>query len=248
MSFTPINKNNLNKELESDSREAVANCNTEMNKKGPNTIVDSKEAFNVNIMNNTGNPIFGNNTNITNNNNNNHNNKNSIFHNFINSSELNQNKFNNFNAIKPDMPNSSCNYDENSRVKFDEIISNMNNYIDQYIKFGLYSNALFYSEKVFFLTLKREEEIISNLGRNYNPIYKLSEQLFNFANCLFFNKEYFRCVNLIQKNNMTYFNIKYLNLIGQALFASEDYESVIQYLDKTSFQFIESILIFFSLF
>ena len=161
----------------------------------------------------------------------------------MNSNDINQKNFNNPNLLKTEISDYQIN--ENTKVKFDDIILNMNNYINQYIYMGIYSNALFYAEKVFFLTLKREEEISNlinnnNSNNNYNPIYQLSEQLYNFANCLFLNKEYFRCVNLIQKYNMTYYNIKFLNLLGQALFASEDYESVILYLDKPFFQFIES--------
>ena len=136
-------------------------------------------------------------------------------------------------------------YSDNSKVKFDEIISNMQKYLNQYIKMGLYSNALFYAEKVFFLTLKKEEEILNiltynNPQNNYNPVHMLYSELFDFANCLFLNKEYFRCVNIIQKYNMSYFNIQYLNLLGQALFSCEDYDSVIVNLDKNNITYIQS--------
>jgi hypothetical protein len=39
---------------------------------------------------------------------------------------------------------------------------------------------------------------------------------------------------------MTYYNIKFLNLIGQSLLASEDFDGVINYLDKKDLEFIEN--------
>jgi len=48
----------------------------------------------------------------------------------------------------------------------------------------------------------------------------------------FLNQEYYRCINLIQKYNMTYYNIIFLNLLGQALTECEDYEGVINFLQK----------------
>ena len=68
----------------------------------------------------------------------------------------------------------------------------------------------------------------------------ISENLFELAQCFYLNKEYYRCVNFIQKYNMTYYNIKFLNLIGQSLLASEDYDGVINYLDKKDLEFIEN--------
>jgi hypothetical protein len=233
MSFTPTNKPNLNQDNLTNQKNYIFNSNTENMKNNSNFLYDT-------------NPEYTNNTiNLNNHNNffqNNNSNKNNIFNNLI-SSDINQKKYIDPNLQK--MEPNEYQLIENPKVKFDDIISNMNNYINQYIYMGFFQNALFYAEKVFFLTLKREEEVVNlinmnNPNSNYNPIYQLNEQLYNFANCLFLNKEYFRCVNLIQKYNMTYYNIKFLNLLGQALFASEDYESVIQNLDKQNIEFIES--------
>jgi hypothetical protein len=157
------------------------------------------------------------------------------------------------------------------QLKFEEILKSMKKSYENYLKMGLNLNALFYAEKIFYLSLKKEEEIFSlffpNTNLNFSNlncttfninqqqhndsnknnclIYKFSEELYNFAYCLYMNKEYFRCVNLIQKYNMKYYNIKFLNLLGQALYASEDYESVILNLDKDNIDFIESKIFFF---
>jgi len=227
MSFTPTNKTNLNQDnIDTSQKNSFYNSNSENLKTNPNFLIEDNSESNKNL-------IYMNNNNCISN-------KNNIFNNLLNS---NLNQIENSNIKKQN--NSEYNIKESPKVNFDEVIENMNNYINQYIYMGFYQNALFYAEKVFFLTLKREEEIcnlmnLNNPNNNHNPIINLSEQLYNFANCLFLNKEYFRCVNLIQKYNMTYFNIKFLNLLGQALFASEDYESVIEYLDKPSIEYIES--------
>jgi len=234
MSFTPINKTNLNQDNSATiPKNLIFNSNTENIKNNSNFIYETNQEYNntSNISNN--NKFYGKNNNQTNN----------IFNNLI-SSDINKKK----HLIDPNLDkteNSEYQLNENPKVKFDEIIANMNNYINQNIYMGFYQNALFYAEKVFFLTLKREEEIanlinLNNPNCNYNPIYQLNEQLYNLAHCLFLNKEYFRCVNMIQKYNMAYYNIKFLNLLGQALFASEDYDSVIQHLDKQNIEFIES--------
>lgn len=232
MSFTPTNKTTfLNQDNSlTNQKNSMFNSNTENQKNNSNFPYENIQDYNNNSTNK-------NNTNF-------YPTRDNIFNNLMNSSDNNKKKFFDPNLNKSE--NSEYHLVENnSRVKFDDIICNMNNYINQYIYMGFYQNALFYAEKVFFLTLKREEEIanlviMNNPNSNYNPIYQLHEQLYDFANCLFLNKEYYRCVNLIQKYSMTYFNIKFLNLLGQALFASEDYESVIQYLDKQNIEFIES--------
>jgi hypothetical protein len=43
---------------------------------------------------------------------------------------------------------------------------------------------------------------------------------------------------------MTYYNIKFLNLIGQSLLSSDDYEGVVNYLDKKDIEFIENSINF----
>ena len=48
----------------------------------------------------------------------------------------------------------------------------------------------------------------------------------------FLNQEYHRCINLIQKYNMAYYTINFLNLLGQALTECEDFEGVINFLQK----------------
>ena len=58
-----------------------------------------------------------------------------------------------------------------------------------------------------------------------------------FSKCLYLNKEYSRCVNFIQKFNMIYYNLNFLILLGQALYACEDYESLINYLEKENISF-----------
>jgi len=231
MSFTPTNKTNLNQDNTStNQKNLIFNSNTENVKNNSNFLYENNpNEYNTMNINNNNNffPL-----------------KNNIFNNLMNSDDINKKKYTDPNINKTENSEYQL-IDNNPKVRFDDIISNMNNYINQYNYMGFYQNALFYSEKVFFLTLKREEEIanlikINNPNSNFNPIYQLHEQLYNLANSLFLNKEFFRCVNLIQKYNMTYFNIKFLNLLGQALFASEDYESVIQYLDKQNIEFIES--------
>jgi hypothetical protein len=110
-----------------------------------------------------------------------------------------------------------------SPVSLESIITHIKSLINQYLKMGCYTNALFYADKLFYLCLNRELSIVS-------------DHLYDLAYCLYQNKEYFRCVNLIQKYNMTYYNLKYLNLFGQALLACEDYEGVINFLDKEYIQ------------
>jgi anaphase-promoting complex subunit 6 len=107
---------------------------------------------------------------------------------------------------------------------YEELVISMKYSITKYIEMGLYSNALFYADKIFYLSLNKD-------------LYIISDHLYDLARCFYLNKEYYRCVNLIQKYNMTYYNLKFLNLLGQALTACEDYESVISYLDKDNIQF-----------
>lgn len=115
-------------------------------------------------------------------------------------------------------PNNNQNSVLNS-CTVDESVNFMKNLIVQYKNIGLYSNALFYADKIFFLSLNKD-------------LSTISEHLYELSHCFYLNKEYFRCVNLIQKYNMTYYNLKFLNLLGQALMSCEDYDSVITYLDK----------------
>jgi tetratricopeptide (TPR) repeat protein len=105
-----------------------------------------------------------------------------------------------------------------SKSTYNDIISNMKQSMRDYISMGLYINALFYAEKIFYLTSDPQ---------------LLAEPLFDLAQCYYYNKEYYRCVNIIQKYNMTNSNIRFLNLLGQALIACEDYESVITYFERS---------------
>ena len=109
-------------------------------------------------------------------------------------------------------------------VTYEEILSKMKLLIDKYLSINLYKNALFYAEKSLNFSLNHEMKSIS-------------ENIFTLAKCLYLNKEYSRCVNLIQKYNMVYFNLNFLILIGQALYNCEDYESLISFLEKEPITF-----------
>jgi tetratricopeptide (TPR) repeat protein len=105
-----------------------------------------------------------------------------------------------------------------SKTTYGDIITNMRRMMKDYISMGLYTNALFYADKIFYLKSDQTQ---------------LTEPLLDLAQCYYYNKEYSRCVNIIQKYNMINSNIKFTILLGQALLACEDYESVISYLDKS---------------
>ena len=109
-------------------------------------------------------------------------------------------------------------------VTYEHILSKMKFLIDKYLSLNLYKNALFYAEKSLNFSLNHEMKSIS-------------ENIFTLAKCLYLNKEYSRCVNLIQKYNMVYFNLNFLILIGQALYNCEDYESLISFLEKDPITF-----------
>ena len=109
-------------------------------------------------------------------------------------------------------------------VTYEEILSKMKLLIDKYLSLNLYKNALFYAEKSLNFSLNHEMKSIS-------------ENIFTLAKCLYLNKEYSRCVNLIQKYNMVYFNLNFLILMGQALYNCEDYESLISFLEKEPITF-----------
>jgi len=103
--------------------------------------------------------------------------------------------------------------------KFSSVMQNMKNLISKNISLHLYKNALFYAEK----------NLCISTSHDLNSIY---ENIYLLAKCLFLNKEYSRCVNLIQKYNVVYYNLNFLILYGQALFNCDDYDSVILYLEK----------------
>jgi hypothetical protein len=114
---------------------------------------------------------------------------------------------------------SNSDFKTSNNISLEESLTHMKNLIRSNICMGMYSNALFYANKIFFLTSNKD-------------MYVNSDNLYDLAHCFYLNKEYYRCVNLIQKYNMTYYNMKFLNLLGEALIACEDYESVITYLEK----------------
>ena len=120
-------------------------------------------------------------------------------------------------------PNNNLNNKE-IYVTYEHILSKMKFLIDKYLSLNLYKNALFYAEKSLNFSLNHEMKSIS-------------ENIFTLAKCLYLNKEYSRCVNLIQKYNMVYFNLNFLILIGQALYNCEDYESLISFLEKDPITF-----------
>ncbi len=110
-----------------------------------------------------------------------------------------------------------------NNITLDQSLGHMKSLVKQYLNIGSYTNALFYADKLFYLSLNKELPIVS-------------DHLLDLAHCLYLNREYFRCVSLIQKYNMANYNLKFLNLMGQALLACEDYEGVINYLDKDFIQ------------
>ena len=100
-------------------------------------------------------------------------------------------------------------------VTYEEILSKMKLLIDKYLSLNLYKNALFYAEKSLNFSLNHEMKSIS-------------ENIFTLAKCLYLNKEYSRCVNLIQKYNMVYFNLNFLILIGKAYEMQENKQPAIR--------------------
>ena len=131
----------------------------------------------------------------------------------------NSNKYNNNNNFD----NKICEQISSS-PKLSSVIKNMKNLITKNISLHLYRNALFYAEKCLVISLTHD-------------INSISDNIYMLAKCLFLNKEYSRCVNLIQKYNVIYYNINFLILYGQALFNCDDYDGVILYLEKESISF-----------
>ena len=131
----------------------------------------------------------------------------------------NSNKYNNNNNFD----NKICEQISSS-PKLSSDIKNMKNLITKNISLHLYRNALFYAEKCLVISLTHD-------------INSISDNIYMLAKCLFLNKEYSRCVNLIQKYNVIYYNINFLILYGQALFNCDDYDGVILYLEKDSISF-----------
>ena len=132
---------------------------------------------------------------------------------------INSNKYNNNNNFD----NKICEQISSS-PKLSSVIKNMKNLITKNISLHLYRNALFYAEKCLVISLTHD-------------INSISDNIYMLAKCLFLNKEYSRCVNLIQKYNVIYYNINFLILYGQALFNCDDYDGVILYLEKDSISF-----------
>lgn len=112
----------------------------------------------------------------------------------------------------------------NKIPSYETIFNYMKDLIKKNLDLNLYKNALFYAEKTL------------NFSINHD-INSYSESIYMFSKCLYLNKEYSRCVNFIQKFNMIYYNLNFLILLGQALYACEDYESLINYLEKENISF-----------
>jgi len=112
----------------------------------------------------------------------------------------------------------------NKIPSYETIFNYMKDLIKKNLELNLYKNALFYAEKTL------------NFSINHD-INTYSESIYMFSKCLYLNKEYSRCVNFIQKFNMIYYNLNFLILLGQALYACEDYESLISYLEKENISF-----------
>jgi hypothetical protein len=68
-----------------------------------------------------------------------------------------------------------------------------------------YQSAIFYADKI--VTLCKD-------GANISQEYV--DALYNLAQCYFFNKEYLRVVQLIDKSGLTFNNEKFRLLLGQA--------------------------------
>lgn len=174
--------------------------------------------------------------------------------------------------------NSQAQEENFTNVRFEDIMKKMNKNIEYYSKMGLWKNALFYAEKVFDFTLKKEEEIYNIMNPPiehkfpdkfkifedcskspfYVPDYEApwgsgfihhySDELYNFAMCLFRNNEPYRCKNLIEKFEMRQYNMKFLILYGQALYECGEYENIVEVLDDDDMVFIEDSKIIFCLF
>ena len=112
----------------------------------------------------------------------------------------------------------------NKIPSYETIFNYMKDLIKKNLDLNLYKNALFYAEKTL------------NFSINHD-INSYSESIYMFSKCLYLNKEYSRCVNFFQKFNMIYYNLNFLILLGQALYACEDYESLINYLEKENISF-----------
>ena len=112
----------------------------------------------------------------------------------------------------------------NKIPSYETIFNYMKDLIKKNLDLNLYKNALFYAEKTL------------NFSINHD-MNSYSESIYMFSKCLYLNKEYSRCVNFIQKFNMVYYNLNFLILLGQALYACEDYESLISYLEKENISF-----------
>ena len=141
-----------------------------------------------------------------------------------NKTPVNQNKYNNINNFGNKINESNL-----PLPKFSSVMKNMKNLIEKNISLHLYKNALFYAEKCLCISLTHD-------------INSISDNIYKLAKCLFLNKEYSRCVNLIQKYNVIYYNLNFLILYGQALFNCDDYDSVILYLEKEQISFESQIL------
>lgn len=120
--------------------------------------------------------------------------------------------------------NFTPNNEKSHLLTYENVLGQMKSLIQKYLSVNLYTNALFYAEKCL------------NFSLNHN-LNSVSENIYDLAHCLYLNKEYSRCVNLIQKYNMTYYNLNFLILLGEALFNCEDYESLISFLEKEPISF-----------
>ena len=106
---------------------------------------------------------------------------------------------------------------------YSAVLASIKDLVVKYTKFHMYSSALFYAEKYL------------NLAKG--NINAQSDCIFDLANCLYFNKEYSRCVDLIQRANLVYNSQSFLILYGQSLLACEDYETIMNSLDKESIDY-----------
>ncbi|MCQ2816119.1 MAG: tetratricopeptide repeat protein [archaeon] len=99
------------------------------------------------------------------------------------------------------------------------VTNTMKDLMFKYASMNLFTPALFYAEKNLNLKINNQNNMIP-------------EYIYDVCNYLYMRKEYSRCASLIQKYNLTYYSQKFLILYGQSLFSCEDYERVINFLDK----------------
>ena len=86
------------------------------------------------------------------------------------------------------------------------------------IRNHLYTDAIFYADKILHLSINRNEKYV--------------QAVYDLANCFFLNKEYFRSVQLIEKHALTYWSEKFRLLVAQAFLNAANVDACINVLEK----------------